>query len=805
MKMKSKSGQMVQSPIGKRRLDTTGAAIGAVRMNPDIAYGAIPMLLKEYIDNGSDNAWGEIRLRIDNIYDTISNTMEALDSEVSFSGDIIEHLKAGKKLLFKPNLVSLPTLDPRTHGPRLIGACTPWGFITAVMRWFHDKRGISYHQMALGEVSSTTSLAAVMASRAFGGGTVTTKAIMEGKCGENYGGWGFYFARKYLAECHDPNHADDPMSGYEESVSGVCLPPGKVHDRLLIYDLNKIANDFSNGRDVPVVDGINYKTITLHKAIIGGDPNDPQDLRNWPGCVLINVPKLKIHARELFTCAIKNLGIGLYPMEANTSRESGKFRWKYAMPNLEIPVVKAIVPHKRWIIESDEETGAPIRDKDGNYVWKKTGGLEATIADAIQAVKGQGIMMLHVVDAIETTNINHTGGAGRTPVPEGFVFASTDPVAVDACISRYLFTMVPMVEADEIRKEYNLTSDVIQKIPMPRMKGVDIVTGEGYDSSFSRYGALKHCEDRGLGQSRFYVVGKDLWQGGSLASLRQHLGRVDSGVFSELLTTTLYHTPNKPLWDFQATCLAYLKLNDRLTGSDFERQILEAYDENGDGIIDYMETGREQSPLMASHLMSLIIQNIHPFEALKLRFLISMAPLKRLKKEWNLDNHNIGEQMMMGRALAKALAMSKAKKETPDPLFPRMTWGKGKWPSLQYAMHQQMFALIYGQTFPDRFDLTMSPYGCSFCYADTKWNGAKYCNTQAMAQNEDIIGNYHQAVEQGGDLLPFTFYVPRGLGSVGNTSVPNVEETEDSQLIFTASFNGKEVWRDLKLSSFHLK
>ncbi len=189
MKKKTKSGQMVRSPIGKRRLDNTGAAVGAARMNPDRAYGAISMLLKEYIDSGSENAWREIRLRIDNIYDTVSNAMEALDGEVSFAGDIIKHLEAGKKLLFKPNLVSLPTLDPRTHGPRLIGACTPWGFIAAVMRWFHDKRGISYHQMALGEVSSTTSLAAVVASRAFEDATVTTKEIMEGKYGENYGGW----------------------------------------------------------------------------------------------------------------------------------------------------------------------------------------------------------------------------------------------------------------------------------------------------------------------------------------------------------------------------------------------------------------------------------------------------------------------------------------------------------------------------------------------------------------------------------------------------------------------------------------
>jgi len=802
--MKSKSGQMVQSSIGENQLDNTGAAIGAARINPDRAYNAIGMLLKEYINDSSESAWKEIQTRTDNIYDAVSSAIEALDGEVSFSRDILKHLEAGKKLLFKPNMVSLPAIDPRTHEPRLLGVCTPWEFVAAVMRWFHDKKSISYHQMSMGEAGPRTSLAAALMSRVFGGKTVTTQAVMEGKCGENYGGWGFYFTRKYLAACHDPSHKDDPMSGYEESVSGVCLPPGKVHDRLLVYDLNKIANDFSNGRDVPVADGVNFKTITLHKAIVGGDPNDPQDISDWPGCVLINVCKLKIHGMELFTCATKNMGIGFYPTEVNTSREPGKYRWKYAVPNLEIPVLKTALPHKKWLIESDKETGDPVRDKDGNYIWKKTGGLEATIADSVQAVRGQGIMMLHVVDAIETTNINHVG-MGGVLVPEGFVFASTDPVAMDVCTSRYLFNMVPMAETDKICKDYNLTSDVIQKVPMPKLEGVNIVTSEGYDSSFSRYGTLKHCADRGLGQQSFYVIGKDLWQGGSLASLNQHLGRVDNGVFSELLTSTHYHTPPKPLWDYQATCLAYLELNDKLTGSDFKRKILEEFDENGDGIIDYMETGREGSPAMMFYLMSLAIQDVSPLEAMRLRFLISTVPLKRLKKEWNPDNHNLGEHLMMVQALAKAFAMSRANKETPDPLFQGRTWGNGKWPSLQYAMQQQMLTWIYGQMFPNRFDSTMSPYGCSFSYADTKWNGAKYCGAQAMAQNEDIIGNYHKAVEQGGELLPFILYVPKGFGSIGNTPLPNVSETDDPELIFTASFNGEEVWRDLQLSSFHLK
>ncbi|MBW2324611.1 MAG: hypothetical protein JRF41_14070, partial [Deltaproteobacteria bacterium] len=89
-----------------------------------------------------------------------------------------------------------------------------------------------------------------------GKGEVTTQAVLEGRSGDFYGGWGFYFARKYLAERHDASHTDDPMNGYEESQAGICLPPGKAQDKLMVYDLNKIDDDWSNGRDVVVPHGV---------------------------------------------------------------------------------------------------------------------------------------------------------------------------------------------------------------------------------------------------------------------------------------------------------------------------------------------------------------------------------------------------------------------------------------------------------------------------------------------------------------------------------------------------------------------
>ena len=801
--MSARPVMTVQSPIGKKQLDSRGSAVGAARMDPAEAYGPNPMLLKEYIDTGSEKAWTDIKKRIDNVYVTVSSALESLDAEAPFSGDIKEQVSSGKKLFFKPNLVTLPIIDFTTHEPRLIGSCTPWEFIAAVMRWFHDRCDITYHRMALGEAGTSMFSAAIMASRAFGT-PVTTQAVMEGKCGDNYGGWGFYFARKYLAECHDSAHTDDPMRGYEESVAGVCLPAGRVNDRLLIYDINKIDADYSNGRDVPVADGVNFKSITLHKAAIGGDPSDPQDIRDWPGCVLVNPTRLKIHVSELFTCTLKNLGMGLYPMEANASREPGKYAWKYAVPNLQTPRFKLSLPHGRWVLETDADTTMPVRDKNGRYIWKRTGGMQANIADALQAVRGQDILMLHLVDAIETVNINHSGPGGVV-IPEGLVFAGMDPVAVDTCCSRYLFSMVPVAGVDKVRREYKLASDVIQKVPMPGIEGKNIVTGEGYDSPFSRYGALQHCESRGLGQRQFYVVGKDLWQGGTLASLNQRLGRVDGGVFRELLTTTLYHAPMKTMMDLQAMSFAYLELNDKLTGSDFKKRVLEAYDENGDGVIDYLETGKGGSIATLAYIMSLGTQEIEPSQALKLAFLLSVGGLKLQRREWNSDGHNLGDHSMISQGIARAWEMSRAGYEKTDSFFPGRTWGKGKWPSLQFVIRQQLLGRIYGMMFPERFDVMMSPYGQAFRYADMNWNGSRYCTPQSIARNDDAIGNYHKAIAGGTDPLPFTFYVPRGMGGDGNGPVPNVEETDDPSLVFTAVFNGEEVWRELRLSEYDLK
>jgi len=94
-------------------------------------------------------------------------------------------------LLFKPNIVAPLVIDANTHGEGT-GAIvtTEWPLIAALMRWFHDKFDVQYHQMALGEASTSTFLIAELISKAFRQ-TVTTEALLEGRCYDFYGCRGF--------------------------------------------------------------------------------------------------------------------------------------------------------------------------------------------------------------------------------------------------------------------------------------------------------------------------------------------------------------------------------------------------------------------------------------------------------------------------------------------------------------------------------------------------------------------------------------------------------------------------------------
>ena len=796
--MSGASAITVDTPVGPRALDSTGSPVAVVRLDPAQAYGRVPELLKDVIDDGSAEAWGEIRRRIDYIYDHLGHALGALDRESGFAEEVKARVRRGKKLLFKPNLVAPRVIDPVTHGAGLGDtACTPWPLMAALMRWFHDHLEIPYHAMAVGEAASTTSVTAASFTLSLGGDQpITTEAVMEGRSGDFYGGWGFYFVRRYLAETHPATHDDDPMNGYEDSVAGRYFPPGEAGNRLMLYDLNRLHDVASKPREVPVPNGANFDRITLHKVIVGGNPADAADRQAYPGSVLVNVPKLKMHSMDLLTNAIKNLGIGLYPMEVSREETPGSTHWKYASPFSRFPTLKSEIPHAVWVAKLDGETGLPVRDEQGEYVVAKTAGMPGTQADVITATRAQDVLILHVVDAIEPTNVDHTGSGRGVLLPEGFVMASLDPVAVDEMCARYCFKQVPMVEARAVRDGGGPATEFMQRAPIPRIDGRNIVSEPGFESPLPRYGLFAYAEGRGLGRRDYHVTGWDAEAGASLASVDGHLGHVADGTFSELMTPHFYFNPGTLLWDLQGTVLGYLDASDHLTGSSYLRELLDAFDENGDGVIDYSESGKNGASAAFLRFAGEAFSRLgtEKLGGLHASFLSVARQLRYSAADWNIQGHDFTKAARLAGVCALAFGMSQAPAEQDDPFVPGMRWGGGKWPSVQFAMHQSMGIALYGPMYPMAPGL-VSLYGQAFQYADKLLNGAAYTGSTDLQSRPGALAAYLEAVAAGAPPLDFAVHLPAGFGSLGGTSVPNVIETDDPAKLFTARFGrGLEAW-----------
>ena len=567
-------------------------------------------------------------------------------------------------------MVSIINIDPATHGPGLGNtACTEWPFVAALMRWFHDRLGVRYHQMAVGEAATVMSAAAGLFSMTNPEGKkITTEAVIEGRAGNFYGGWGFYFARKYLAECPGTDQEDDPMQGYERSVAGSYAPPGLVNHELMIVDLNRIE-DPSKGREIIVPGGINFKTITLHKAIIGGNPVDPEDRKAYPGCYLVNLPKLKVHTNALFTNIIKNLGIGLYPMQFS---KSGDCCWEYANPHQIIPGAKGGLPHDVWVMEMNQETCLPILDQSGKPILKKTGGLTGTMVDIVKAVQNQDVFMIHIVDAIEATNQEHGGSDMAVKEPEGLVIAGLDPVAADLFSARYMFSNVPLEEALKVPMDDGAGGRFPQAVPVPTVEGNNIITGKGYDCPIYRENCFEQAEARGLGKKTYHVLGWDTVAGSPLVSLDGHLGRVKNGAFIDVITKSLYYGLYKFPWDMQKTAIAYLSAVDQLTGSSLKKEFLDAFDENEDGVVSYRETGQKGFGSFFLHQLGYLVSCLgtEPLGFISGRVKPQLKALELRDPHNNSKGYDFLREFSFGTVCVVAFRMSQIDMESPDLLFP---------------------------------------------------------------------------------------------------------------------------------------
>ena len=215
------------------------------------------------------------------------------------------------------------------------------------------------------------------------------------------------------------------------------------------------------------------------------------------------------------------------------------------------------------------------------------------MVDIVKAVQNQDIFMIHIVDAIEATNLEHGGSDMAKRESEGLVFAGLDPVAMDLLCARYIFSNVPLKEALEVKIDDGAGGFFPQAVPLPTPEGNNIITGKGYDCPLARDNCFEQAEMRGLGKRAYHVLGWDVVTNSPLVSLEGHMGRVKDGAFVDVITKALYYGIYKFPWDLQKTAFGYFSAVDQLTGSSLKKTFLEAFDENSDGMISYWETGKK--------------------------------------------------------------------------------------------------------------------------------------------------------------------------------------------------------------------
>jgi hypothetical protein len=798
-------GQRVQTSIGEGHLDSTGAALAVCRLEAERSYKGTDLLLQAYLRDSDEKAWETIKAKIDYTYRGIDDLLTILEKETGFLARIQKRIEAGQKLLFKPNLVSVENIDPYTCGP-MAGSSgnTEWSFVAAVMRWFHDRGGISFYRMCLGEAATAlSSVAALYRQIKTTGRPVTTEAVIEGLSDDFYGGWGFYFVRKYLAESAESSLGEDPFQGLEESMAGTFLPPGAVRDKLLVYDLNRICDDPSKGREITVPAGENFQALLLHKVIVGGHPDDAGDRALYPGSILINLPRLKVHAQALFTNAIKNIGIGLYPMEVSRSQSCA---WEYATPRRAIPGMKGAIPHQVWVPEMDPTTCLPKKDPEGRYVVTKTGGLTGTMLDIIAAVAAQDVYMMHIVDAVEAINRDHQGIGLGIKEAEGLLVAGLDPVATDLFCARYMFSNLGLKEAEGAGLEDGFGGRFPQAVSVPFYDGKVIQNAGGYDSPLSRDACFERAEKRGLGKTAYYVQGRDESTGLPLASFRGRLGGVSGDAFTEIFTRVLYSDIYKMPWDLQKTFLAYLAAVDRLEGTSRKQNFIEAFDETGDGTVSYEEYGKK-----GIYGPTMILGGLHmstrgeadESESFRAFYALMSTPLRCSNPRWNPEGHDFAREQVYGSVAVVAQLMSQAPRAQEDPFFPGVRWGQGQWPSYTLAFDRYIKQILYGWRYPARLGIS-SLFGSACAFADSRQNNRTFVGRQRGVSDPEAAQKYVVAVRED-RLAPldFTFFVPSGYG---DQDLPNVRESDDPQQVFTVVFEGGKIkWPDMRTDDLEIK
>ncbi|MFW9824599.1 MAG: hypothetical protein ACFFE4_16775, partial [Candidatus Thorarchaeota archaeon] len=232
-------------------------------------------------------------------------------------------------------------------------------------------------------------------------------------------------------------------------------------------------------------------------------------------------------------------------------------------------------------------------------------------------------------------------------------------------------------------------------------------------------------------------------------------------------------------------------------GTNLLGEFLEGFDEDQDGVVTYEEFGKKGAATTFASLGAKYVSamGIGRTDFLREYFKVRSSMIKFANKRNNTDNHDMMSETLISMLCNVAFNISRVNMDIPDPFIPGNMYGKGRWPTAQFARFVQNGISIYGLTYPY---LIMYPslYANALFYADITQNGGQYAGKLVDSIDPQDIRRYLTDVASGKiDALNFVLYVPPNFDSLMGSKVPNVEITEDPLKILTASFNdGKEIW-----------
>ena len=220
-----------------------------------------------------------------------------------------------------------------------------------------------------------------------------------------------------------------------------------------------------------------------------------------------------------------------------------------------------------------------------------------------------------------------------------------------------------------------------------------------------------------MGRVAYHVEGLDRWPASDearLASWDGHLGRVSGRTFEDVTTKTFYYAALKTLWDIQPTALEYAKATDALTrkvlgyDSGYHAGFM-SLDENGDGIVDDDETGRDGMRDCLGAIAGIWGHLVGKSRSGQGAFFDASREIKFTSRAWNLDTSTGSEirvdaTNVFANTMAVYVGMSLAYGAAgTDPFFGipygLAVDGTPRWPSLPYGRFLYDMSNVYGKMY----------------------------------------------------------------------------------------------------------